>query len=79
MTKPYEIGLYRTAGEKEPYTKWEENLDKSTMARIDARFARIREAGNIGNCDPVGMVFMNSNFILAQVIGFISVWKRILS
>lgn len=54
MTKHYEIEIYQTAGGKEPYTEWEESLDKSNMARIDARLARIREAGNIGNCEPVG-------------------------
>ena len=54
MTKPYEIGMYRTVTGKEPYAEWEESLDKATMARIDARLARIREAGNIGICEPIG-------------------------
>lgn len=54
MTKSYDIELYRTAAGKEPYTEWEESLDKATMARIDARLARIRETGNSGNCEPVG-------------------------
>jgi putative addiction module killer protein len=54
MTKPYEIGIYRTDSGKEPYTEWEKSLDKATMARIDARFARIREAGNIGTCESIG-------------------------
>ncbi len=54
MTQPYEIGIYQTATGKEPYTEWEESLDKSTMARIDARLARIRETGSIGKCEPVG-------------------------
>lgn len=54
MTKPYEIGIYRTDTGKEPYTEWEESLDKASMARIDARLARIREAGNVGTCEPVG-------------------------
>lgn len=54
MTQPYEIGIYQTAAGKEPYTEWEESLDKAIMARIDARLARIREAGNVGTCESVG-------------------------
>jgi putative addiction module killer protein len=54
MTKTYEIGLYRTDAGKEPYIEWEESLDKAIRARIDARLTRIREAGNIGTCEPVG-------------------------
>lgn len=52
--KPYEIGLYQTADGKEPYAEWEESLDKAISARIDSKFTRIREAGNIGDCEPVG-------------------------
>ncbi len=29
MTKPYEIGIYRTDTGKEPYTEWEESLEDS--------------------------------------------------
>lgn len=54
MTQTFEIGIYQTATGKEPYIEWEESLDKSTMARIDARLTRIREVGNIGNYEPVG-------------------------
>ncbi len=54
MTKPYEIELYRTALGKEPYTEWEESLDKVVMARVDARLTRIRNSGNVGNCESVG-------------------------
>lgn len=32
----------------------ERKLGKALMARIDARLTRIREAGNIGDCEPVG-------------------------
>ena len=52
--KSYEIGIYRTDAGKEPYVEWEEGLDKTIMARIDTRFTRIREAGNLGTCEPVG-------------------------
>jgi len=52
MTKPYQIELYRTAAGKEPYAEWEKGLDKATM--IDARLARIRESGNIGNYKLLG-------------------------
>jgi putative addiction module killer protein len=54
MTTPYEIGLYQTAVGKEPYIEWEESLDKTVRVRIDSRFTRIREEGNLGSCDPVG-------------------------
>lgn len=50
----YEIEIYKTATGKEPYTEWEESLDKTVVARIDARFARIRKNGNFGDCEPVG-------------------------
>jgi putative component of toxin-antitoxin plasmid stabilization module len=63
MTKPYEIELYRTVREKEPYTEWEKSLDKTTMTRIDARLARIRERGNIGNCRPLGLVTVTLELI----------------
>ena len=29
-------------------------MDKTTIARIDARLTRIRETGNFGVCEPVG-------------------------
>ena len=50
----YEIEIYKTSAGKEPYIEWEESLDKNTLARIDARLARIRETGNFGICEPVG-------------------------
>lgn len=50
----YIIEIYKTSTGKEPYIDWENNLDKSTLARIDARMARIRESGNFGVCEPVG-------------------------
>lgn len=50
----YEIAIYKTSSGKEPYIDWEKSLDKMTAARIDARFARIRENGNLGVCEPVG-------------------------
>ena len=60
MTRPHEIGIYQIATGKEPYTEWEESLDKSTMAKIDARLARIREAGSIGkNVSLLETGFMN--------------------
>ncbi len=30
------------------------NLDRTTLSKIDARLARIRETRNLGICDPVG-------------------------
>jgi putative component of toxin-antitoxin plasmid stabilization module len=54
MKKAYEIEIYTTLSGKEPYIEWEESLDKSTLARIDARITRIRETGNLGIFEPVG-------------------------
>lgn len=50
----YEIHIYKTANGKEPYTDWIKELDNTVRARIRARFARIRETGNLGVCEPVG-------------------------
>lgn len=54
MTKLYELRLYQSTTGKEPYTEWEKSLDKTTLARIDARLTRIRATGNIGNHASVG-------------------------
>lgn len=50
----YEIEIYKTKSQKEPYTQWERSLDKITLARIDTRLTRIRQSGNFGECEPVG-------------------------
>jgi putative addiction module killer protein len=50
----YEIKIYKNVNGKELYTEWIEGLDNSVRARIRARFARIRETGNLGVCEPVG-------------------------
>ncbi len=54
MTRFYEIEIYKTNRGKEPYTEWEKSLDRTALARIDARLTRIRETGNLGICEPVG-------------------------
>ncbi len=54
MSKLYEIEIYRTLTGKEPYIEWEKSLDKTALARIDARLTRIRETGNLGVYEPVG-------------------------
>jgi putative addiction module killer protein len=54
MSTYYEIAIYKTASGKEPYIEWEESLDNATLSRIDARFARIRETGNLGVYRSVG-------------------------
>lgn len=54
MTIHYKIEIYKTKTGKEPYLEWLESLDKSTLARIDARLTRIRSSGNLGICEPVG-------------------------
>lgn len=50
----YELLIYQTNTGKEPYTEWTFSLDTVTMARIDARLSRVRQAGNFGVCEPVG-------------------------
>jgi putative addiction module killer protein len=54
MTKHFEIAIYKISLGKEPYTEWEESLDRPILARIDARLTRIRETGILGVCEPVG-------------------------
>lgn len=50
----YDIKIYKTKTGKEPYNEWEKSLDKTILSRIDARFTRIRESGNLGICESVG-------------------------
>jgi len=58
MTNYYDIDIYQTSAGKEPYSQWMDSLDKSTLARIDARLTRIEKNGNFGDCEPVeGGVF----------------------
>lgn len=47
-----EIILYSTAGGKEPYSDWENRLDKVTRAIVIARLARLRQ-GNFGDVKPI--------------------------
>lgn len=54
MTNVFDIEVYRTSTEKEPYTEWAESLDKNALVRIDARITRIEKTGNFGICEPVG-------------------------
>jgi putative addiction module killer protein len=49
-----EIFRYQTALGKEPLTDWLGSLrDKQAQAKIRIRLKRL-EAGNFGDCDPVG-------------------------
>ena len=49
-----EIFRYQTAEGKEPLTDWLGSLrDKQAQAKIRIRLKRL-EAGNFGDCDPVG-------------------------
>lgn len=54
MKKAYEIEIYKNISGKEPFNDWLESLDRSILARIDARITRIREYGNLGTFEPVG-------------------------
>jgi len=54
MTNAFDIEVYRTSAEKEPYTEWAESLDNNALVRIDARITRIEKTGNFGICEPVG-------------------------
>lgn len=46
----YDIKIYKTANEKEPYTDWVKKLDRLVRAKINTRIARIRDNGNFGDC-----------------------------
>ena len=49
-----ELLRYRRVDGKEPFTEWLDGLrDKAASARIRIRLRRI-EAGNLGDCEPVG-------------------------
>ena len=50
----YEIEIYKTDNEKEPYVEWLESLDRTVRARIKARITRIQETSNLGVHEPVG-------------------------
>ncbi len=51
---PKEVVAFRTCDERVPFEEWLDDLnDKKAMARILARWARVRQ-GNPGDCKPVG-------------------------
>jgi putative addiction module killer protein len=50
----YEIDIYKTSNDKEPYVEWLESLDRTVRARIKARFTKIQETNNLGIYEPVG-------------------------
>lgn len=45
----YEIDIYRTETGKEPFVDWKDSLDVTASSRIEARLARIRSSGNLGD------------------------------
>ncbi len=45
----YEIDIYRTESGKEPFVDWKDSLDITISSRIEARIARIRSSGNLGD------------------------------
>lgn len=45
MADNYDIEIYKTPEGKEPYIEWEHSLDYAILAKIDARFTRMRESG----------------------------------
>jgi putative addiction module killer protein len=48
------IAIYETGDGQRPFKKWLDSLrDKATIARINARLARV-EFGNFGDAKPVG-------------------------
>ena len=53
-TKVRLIAIYQTEDGKRPFKQWIDSLkDKVTVARINARLARL-EVGNFGDSKPVG-------------------------
>ena len=52
--RPRELIVYRTAEGEEPFARWFSSLrDSEAVARITRRLDRL-EAGNPGDCKPVG-------------------------
>lgn len=49
----YDIEIYKTRTNREPYTEWEACLDRQVRTRIDARLARVRLTGNLGDFKSV--------------------------
>lgn len=49
----YEIEIYQTEAGKEPFVEWTDSLDVTTSTRIEARIARIRNSGNLGDYKPL--------------------------
>ncbi len=49
----YEIDIYKTETGKEPFVEWIDSLDINVITRIDARIARIRSTGNLGDYKPL--------------------------
>jgi putative addiction module killer protein len=45
----YEIDIYLTESGKEPFVDWKDSLDITISTRIEARIARIRSSGNLGD------------------------------
>ncbi len=50
----FEISIYKTGTNREPYIEWEGSLDRSVRTRVDARLTRIRLTGNLGDFKSVG-------------------------
>lgn len=49
MKRVYEIDIYKTTTNREPYTEWEMALERQVRAKIDARLLRVRLTGNLGD------------------------------
>lgn len=49
----YELEVYQTKSEKEPFTEWIGSLDTTVRAKARARIKRV-QAGNLGDCKSVG-------------------------
>jgi putative component of toxin-antitoxin plasmid stabilization module len=65
------IAIYETEDGQRPFKKWLDSLrDKATIARINARLARV-EFGNLGDAKPVGNGVAELRLVLEAATEFI--------
>ena len=71
-----EVFRYQTTEGHEPVTDWLNSLrDKSLQARLRLRMNRL-EAGNFGDCEPVGDGVLERNLTLDEFPAPAELWSR---
>lgn len=67
-----ELVRYRSGDGREPFGEWLRSLgDRATEARIRVRLGRV-QAGNFGDCEPVGEGVIELRIHVARVTEFIA-------